>query len=63
LKEAEEVQSVKTVEFHDFKPEGKRGTEKNRGKRKPTKLMGTEPYKKVTQEEGPETSEEINEYA
>lgn len=56
------MQSVKTVDDDDFKPEGKR-TEKNRGKRKPTKLMGTEPYKKVTHEEGPETSEEINEYA
>lgn len=62
MKEAEEIQSVKTCELDDLKPKGKRGTKNPRGRRKATKLTDTESHKNVTHEQ-PETLEELNEYA
>ncbi|XP_021934550.1 uncharacterized protein CG4449-like isoform X2 [Zootermopsis nevadensis] len=59
LKEAEEIQSVKTCELDDLKPKGKRGTKNPRGRRKATKLTDTESHKNVTHEQ-PETLEELN---
>jgi hypothetical protein len=53
LKEAEEIQSVETLEPDDLKLKGRKGTENHRRRRKATKL---------TPEEVPVTVEELNEY-